>query len=163
MKKEFLLIVSFFCSFIMFTSCKKDKKDAENNGGIISCSLPLQGLVHGDSVFTIYEDTSYLSSNQTFYNEHIVSAGFGVGIDLNEKIAEGKNGEYEITSAFNQIIITENKAYITFYYNGNSYIAQSGKILISQAESKPIIEFCKIQFKDSFGTVYQISMKTYLN
>lgn len=147
----------------MFISCKKDKKDAENNGGIISCSLPIQGLAHGDSVFTIYQDTSYLSSNQTFYNEHIVSAGFGVGIDMNEKISGGKNGEYVITSAFNQVILTENKSYITFYYNGSSYIAQSGKLIISQSESTPIIEFCKIQFKDSFGTIYQVSLKTYLD
>ncbi|MBP6624760.1 MAG: hypothetical protein KA198_06290 [Chitinophagaceae bacterium] len=163
MKKEFLLIVSICCSFIFIVSCKKEKEDKDNNAGIISCSLPLQGLAHGDSIYTIYQDTSYISSNQTFYNEHIVSAGFGVGIDMNKNILGGKNGEYEITSAFNQIILTENKSYITFYYNGSSYIAQSGKLLISQSESKPIIEFCKVQFKDSFGTIYQVSLKTYLN
>lgn len=158
MRFYLLLSIAFFIA-----SCGKKKSDPDKtNTAPINCSLQVSTLVINDSVNFISSDTSYTTSNNTYYIQHQITNIKGVSFDFggtDKPVA----GTYEITSNYTDIIPGSKKVYVQYFDNGESYQGQSGNVLISTNGNESTLEFCKINIKNTFNQGFLVSFKGILH
>lgn len=162
MKTAFYISICISLTLIMSSCGKKDKDNTTNtNTAPVFCSLQTSTLVINDTVNQLTTDTSYQTANNTFYLQYQDAAGKGCSFDFegNQIPAEGN---FTITPNFTEISPGSKKVYVQFFYNGNSFQGQSGAVKISGSGSSAIIEFCKVNFKNSFGENHTCSFKSNL-
>lgn len=153
--KYLFIILSLF--FIL--NCKKKKIVIPTLP--VNCNLSANTLIKSDSVFQISSDTSYATLNNTYYCEFAINATKGIGIEFSGNVMASP-GTFNITKSFTEILTVGTKVYITYYEDGNNYVAQSGELLLYQNGAEYRIELCKILCKDSFGNEKLISIKVIL-
>lgn len=150
------LFVLSGCLFVY--SCNK-KTPPVNNPNPITCSLAGSTIVVNDTQYNIIQDTAYATLNNTFYAEHIVATGHGVSVEF-EGTTFPAAGDYTVTTVFSEVVIGSKKVYMQYYFNGQSYGAQSGIAKVSGSGAQAITDFCKVKFKESFGEEKTISLKS---
>jgi hypothetical protein len=157
---RFYLLLTFA---LFIASCGKKKSDPDKTTTApINCSLQISTLVINDSVNFISSDSSYTTSNNTYYIQHQVTSIKGASFDFGG-IEKPAAGTYEITPNYTEILPGVKKVYVQYFNNGESYQGQSGNVLISANGAENIIEFCKIDFKNSFNQGYTVSFKGILH
>lgn len=150
-KFGFIILALFF-----IVNCKKKK--IETPILPVNCNLSANTLIKIDSVFQINSDTSYATLNNTYYCEFAINATKGIGIEFSGNVM-ATPGTFNITKSFSEILTAGTKVYITYYEDGNNFVAQSGELLLYQNGADYRIELCKIVCKDSFGNEKLISIK----
>lgn len=145
--------------FFVALSCKKPKEPDPVIVPPVVCNTPNSTLVKNDTLLNIASDTAYATLNNTFYTEHTISAAHGCSVEFEGAVIPAE-GSYIITPVFNEVVPGSHKVYIQYYEAGNSFIGQSGTVSITGSGTAAIIEFCKINFKDSFGNDKNLSLKT---
>lgn len=151
-----LIILSLF----FLINCKKKK--IETPILPVNCNLSANTFIKSDSVFQISSDTSYATLNNTYYCEFAINATKGIGIEFSGNTM-ATPGTFNITKTFTEILSASTKVYITYYEDGNNFVAQSGELLLYQNGANYRIELCKIVCKDSFGNEKVISIKVIFN
>lgn len=152
-------IFLIFMVVICIISCKKKPKVTDPVIQPVICNTANSTLVKNDTILNIISDTAYATLNNTFYTEHVITATHGCSVEF-EGTSFPAEGSYIITPVFNEVVPGSNKVYIQYYTMGNSFNAQSGNVTITGSGSSATIEFCKINFKDSFGDEKTLSLKT---
>ncbi len=157
---SFLKIGIGMLFLVVLVCCKKKKPDDNNNNPPISnCNLTMSTLVANDTIINIVGDTAYATGNNTLYTEHKISGTQGCSVEF-----EGSTfpvaGTYAITPIFNDVKPGSMKVYIQYFINGTTYIGQGGDCKFTGEGTGAIIEFCKINFKESFGNEKTISLKS---
>jgi hypothetical protein len=140
-------------------SCKKPKDPDPVVVPPVVCNTPNSTLVKNDTTLNIATDTAYATLNNTFYTEHTIATAHGCSVEFEGGVFPPE-GTYIITPVFNEVVPGSHKVYIQYYEAGNSFIGQSGNVSITGSGTSSIIEFCKIKFKDSFGSEKTLSLKT---
>jgi hypothetical protein len=142
---------------VLLFACKK-KSDPNTNTNIapLFCSLADETSSVNDTIKQIMSDTSYSTGNNTFYTQHLISEDEGISLDF-EGSEKPVAGDYIITPAFIEVKPGSKKCYLQYFVNGESFVAQAGKVEVGSSGS---LYFCKINFKNTFGIQYTISIKT---
>jgi hypothetical protein len=154
-KCVFILLIG---SFIL-SACTKEQKNTNTSTTQLNiCNISLHELTIDGVDNAIVEDTSY-ASNTSFYTLHTVKSGLGCSLDFGTPSYPAA-GSYSITSSFIDVNKINNKVYIELFINGTSFRAQSGTVIITGNGNAAIVDFCKIQFKNSFDTTHQVSLKS---
>lgn len=150
-----------FILFLFVVSCGKKNKKNNNNNVIppVSCSLSMSSLVANDTVYNVISDTGYATMNNTFYTEHTIAAAQGSSAEF-----EGGNaplaGTYNITPVFTDVTPGSHKVYLLYYNDGKTFVGQSGTVTVTGSGMSAVQEFCKVNFKDSFGDEKTVSLKS---
>jgi hypothetical protein len=145
-------------SFILSACSKDEKNNNTSNTHLNICSTALHELTIDGVDNAIVEDTAY-ALNTSFYTLHTVKSGLGCSFDFGTP-SYPTEGNYSITSSFTDVNKSNNKVYIELFINGTSFRAQSGTVIVTGIGNAAIIEFCKVQFKNSLDTTHQVSLKS---
>ena len=162
MKKVFYISICISLALFMSSCGKKDKTNTTNtNTAPVFCSLQMATLVINDTVNQLTTDTSYQTANNTFYLQYQNAAEKGCSFDF-EGTLMPTEGTFSITPNFTELLPGSKKVYVQFFINGNSFQGQSGNVKITGSGSSAIIEYCKVNFKNSFGESFICSFKANL-
>lgn len=156
MKTTITICVSLIC-FVWISACKKDKKtDTNTNTAPLFCNLASSTSSINDTIKQVINDTSYATANNTYYTQHLMSSDEGVSVDFEAAMFPAA-GKYTIAKSFIEVIPGSKKCYVQYFRAGESYVGQSGIVEIG---SDGAIYFCKIQFKNTFGSEHIVSLKS---
>ena len=159
--KNVLAVSSLLLFCILLYACKKDSK-TDDPGTVIApvfCNLANNTSSVNDTIKQIINDTSYATSNNTYYSQHLISLEEGISVDFEGGILP-VTGTYSITKSFTEVIPGSKKCYVQYFRNGESFVGQAGKVEIGSGGS---IYLCKINFKNTFGIEHTVSLKSLIN
>ncbi len=155
-------MVSFF---MLYTACGKKTPSDGNNGQTPStdppCNLPSNTIIINSIPSVVNSDTSFVSSNGTFFILGSVNSWNGCSIEFKGS-AKPAVGKYTITASYNEMLSDSGKVYVQCYINGNALLTKEGKVDVLTTGSSMEVQFCDRYFSNSLDDTATVSFRAYI-